>query len=99
MSIKRNKYSDEFKVEAINLAKKIGFTKAAEELGVRDSMIHKWSKKLNQNSRADILSPAKPDLEAEIRQLRKENRYLKEINEVLKKSTAIFSSSLIGDLK
>jgi len=38
-------------------------------------------------------------LEREVGRLQKENGYLKEINKVLKKSTAIFSSDHLGGLK
>ena len=46
--------------------------------------------------------PGKPsyqELEAEIRRLKKELGYVAEINKVLKKSTAIFSSSEMGGLR
>ena len=39
------------------------------------------------------------ELQKEIRRLTRENGYLKEINRVLKKSTAIFSRDLMGGLK
>ena len=45
------------------------------------------------------LTQAYSDLEKEVRRLKKENGYLKEINKVLKKSTAIFSAEHMGGLK
>ena len=39
---KRKTYSEDFKKKAINLASKVGVTKAAEELGVSTSSIYSW---------------------------------------------------------
>ena len=43
---KKKIYSEDFKKKAISLASKIGFTKAAEELGVSTSSIYSWQKSL-----------------------------------------------------
>ncbi len=43
---KRKTYSEDFKKKAINLASKVGVTKAAEELGVSTSSIYSWKKSL-----------------------------------------------------
>ena len=98
MSNYSKRYSEEFKVEAIELAKKIGVSKAEKELGVSNCTIRKWVNALENGSQT-----SKPrsvsELESEIRRLRKENGYLKKINEVLKKSTAIFSNDHFIDSK
>ena len=44
--LKKKIYSEDFKKKAISLASKIGFTKAAEELGVSTSSIYSWQKTL-----------------------------------------------------
>ena len=46
MKPKKREYSKEFKELAVNLASKIGVTKAAEELGVSTSSIYSWQKSL-----------------------------------------------------
>ena len=46
MKPKKREHSKEFKELAVNLASKIGVTKAAEELGVPTSSIYSWQKSL-----------------------------------------------------
>ena len=38
------KYDQEYKVQAVKLAKEIGGTKAAKELGIPEGTIHTWLK-------------------------------------------------------
>ncbi len=97
---KRRTFSEEFKREAIELAEKIGVSKAEKELEIGESSIRAWRQKLT-NSKLQSVSQKKSyqDLERENRQLSKEIGYLKEINKVLKKSTAIFSNDQILNLK
>lgn len=97
--VKRS-FTEEFKREAIELTEKIGISKAEEELGIRGSTLRAWKKKL-QSAGSESASGKKSysELEKENRRLARENGYLKEINKVLKKSTAIFSSDQLGDLK
>ena len=38
------KYDHEYKVQAVKLAKEIGGTKAAKELGIPEGTIHTWLK-------------------------------------------------------
>lgn len=48
--MKNRKYTIEFKLQAIELAKSLGsMKKAANELGISDSNIHDWKKKLLVN--------------------------------------------------
>ena len=44
--LKKKTYSEDFKKKAVNLASKVGVTKAAEELGVSTSSIYSWQKTL-----------------------------------------------------
>ena len=99
MSGKRRKYSREFKEEAMNLAEQVGVVKAAEELGIHHDNIRRWLKAQNGSKQKSIPQASQSALEEENRRLRKEIKYLKQINEVLKKSTAIFSKDHIGDSK
>lgn len=88
-----NKYSDEFKSEAVKLAEKIGINKAATELKVASKSIKNWIQKLNPETQDKVSAASKTvrELEAENRRLKQEIEWLGKINEVLKKSTAIFS--------
>jgi transposase len=94
----KRQFSLEFKKEAIELAKKVGNTKAAKELGLSESLIRSW-KSVFTPSTTTTETKTYSDLEKENKRLNKELYYLKEINKVLKKSTAIFSVDQLGDLK
>ena len=94
-------YSEEFKIEAVKLAEKIGINKAAAETNVASKSIKNWIKKLSPESLDKVSASSKSvrELEAENRRLKKEIEWLGQINEVLKKSTAIFSRDHIKRLK
>lgn len=99
---KRNTYSDEFKTEAVEMANRDGFPKAGKELGVHPTTIRNWSKKQQgPNSKVNLSSKVKTyeELEKELKKAQKELGYLREINKVLKKSTAIFSADQMGNFK
>lgn len=93
-------YSKEFKVEAIARSKTVGKRKTCEELGIAPSSLHRWCHELAGHTTENTSNkPTYQDLEKEVKKLKKELGYVEEINRVLKKSTAIFSSSQIGGLK
>jgi transposase len=82
-------YTLEFKQQAAELAKKIGTTHAAKQLGVPVQSLHTWKKNANKlDSKPDAV---KADLESEIRTLKKEVEELKKVNFILKKAAAFFS--------
>ena len=96
----RNIYTPEFKKEAVERSRIVGVTKAKDELGVSLAALSRWRKEFS--GEASILNSTRPsyeELEKENRRLKKELGYVEEINKVLKKSTAIFSSSQLGGLK
>jgi len=86
----KNSYSPEFKTEAIELAKEIGTTKAAEKLGIKPfqtlSAWVRYSKKIDEDSEFRELEAAK----SEIKKLRKELESEKKITAILKDATAFF---------
>lgn len=94
----RRKFTEEFKREAVELSRKMGITKASEELDVDGATLRNW--RLKEESKGSPKGKKSyAELERENRKLTKENGYLKEINKVLKKSTAIFSSDHMGGSK
>ena len=99
MKSKRS-YTEEFKQEAVARSKVVGATKTCEELGIVSSLLYSWKKKYDNDS---VLKSTKKlsydELEIENRRLKKELGYMEEINKVLKKSTAIFSSDQIKNSK
>lgn len=97
---KRRIFTEEFKREAVELVDKIGISKAEKELDIGNSVLRGWKKKLqNPESKSSSEKKSYSDLEKENRRLAKEIGYLKEINKVLKKSTAIFSNDQMDGLK
>ena len=101
MSKKVKRYSEEFKLEAVKLAERVGIPRAAAELGVTHKSISNWIAKLNPESgpKAAKSNKSFQELEAENRRLLEEIGYIKRINEVLKKSAAIFSADQIRSLR
>jgi len=86
---KPRRYTLEFKQQAVELAKRIGTSPAARQLGVPVQSLHSWKTKANEQG---LISNAKKvDLDAENRQLRKEVEELKKVNQILKKAAAFFS--------
>ena len=97
---KRQKYSLEFKKEAVELSNKIGPKQAAEQLGVNSSSLANWRSKFSEEDKATSNDkPSYEELERENRRLKREIGYIEEINKVLKKSTAIFSNTHLKNLK
>ena len=88
----RSRYTEEFKIDALKLAKSHGnYTEAAKRLGVSDSLLHSWKKTYNITIDSDK-SVEKSFAEAEeLKRLRKENEELKKINYILKRAAAFFS--------
>ena len=96
----KRKFTEEFKREAVELIEKIGIMKAEKELNIGNSTLRNWKKKFeNPDSRAPSGKKSYSELERENRRILKENGYLKEINKVLIKSTAMFSRDHLGGLK
>lgn len=84
-------YSAEFKLEAVKRFEKSGepLTKVAAELGVKPTTMQGWVNKYRKSPEAPF--PGSGHLNAEdekLRKLEKENRELKEENEILKKAAA-----------
>jgi len=98
--VNKKAYSAEFKMEAVARCKNIGQTTASKELGIAPSTLYRWSKE-NPSYTSSITSnkPSYETLENENRRLKKELGYVEEINRILKKGTAIFSSKELGGLR
>ncbi len=92
---KYNTFSEEFKEEAVELANRVGNSQASRDLGTTETSIRNWRKKLNPTPESLLKEENKKsyrELEKENKRLKKELGWMQEINTVLKKSTAIFSS-------
>ncbi|MCB9027104.1 MAG: transposase [Bdellovibrionaceae bacterium] len=95
-----NKYSNEFKQEAVARSKIAGISNTCKELGVSKAALSRWRKEFSVGKLTKSKDrPSYEDLENEVHTPKKELGYIEEINRVLKKSTAIFSSKELGGSK
>ncbi len=94
-------YPHEFKEQAVARCEEVGRSKTCSELGISYSALDRWKSELfnETNDLSTTSRPSYEELEKENRRLKKEIGYIEEINKVLKKSTAIFSSEQIRGLK
>ena len=87
----RKSYTEEFKREAIRLAKERGNLRAAaRDLGISDNTLQNWKKQLDQTPENAFPGNGNPR-DKEFAQLQRDFRRLKEENEILKKAVGIFT--------
>ena len=93
----RRKYTQEFKTEAVALAEKKEkpISQAAKDLGLNESMLRRWIVQTRKAAGTNVrVFPGHGRArDAELTRLRKENKALKEANEILKKAAVIFAQS------
>ena len=95
----RNKYSKEFKLDALRLLEisDKSVSQVERDLGVTPGLLHKWRRRYQVKTNATTEEPSleRSDLEtarARIRQLERELAITQEEREILKKTISIFSS-------
>jgi transposase len=85
-------YPPEFRAEAVRLARTSGksLRQIAEDLGMTSETLRLWLKQadVDEGNRQDGLTTEE---QAELRQLRREVRILREEREILKKAAAFFA--------
>ncbi len=87
----RSPYSDEFRSEAVKLARESGNTmrSVARDLGVSYESVRKWVHQADiDEGRKDGLTTEERD---ELRRLRQENLRLRQERDILKKAAAFFA--------
>ena len=91
----RQKYSEEFKREAVALVTEQGYklAEAARSVGVNANLLSKWRDRFAEESAETRLTG---DEREELKQLRKENRLLKMEKEILKKVSQYFAKEMIS---
>jgi transposase len=93
---KRRKYTREFKESAIELYHSSGKTgkEIADELGISSEVMYRWVRENKEGKTGHIkVFPGQGNpRDEELARLRKEIAELREINEILKKATAIFAT-------
>jgi transposase len=94
MTVKRKKYSKQFKIDAVKLVTEQGYkvSEAARSLEIHEGVLRRWKKQLVDDDATAFPGHGKmsPEKEELIR-LRKENNQLKMEKEILKKAAAFFA--------
>ena len=91
---KNTKYTLEFKQSSAKLAATSDkpISQIAEELGINKNTLHGWVAKYYPKAAGVQRIAVSADLEAEVKQLRKELARAKQERDILKKATAYFAS-------
>lgn len=104
MMSKNRQYDNDFKVQAVKLAKEIGTEKAAKELNVPSNTLYGWVNKakaggldisLGERNPEDALNIAQENqqLKKKTNAMEKEIKRLNEMNEFLEDAAAFFAAS------
>jgi transposase len=91
----RRVYTKEFKAEAVALAgkKEKPISQIAKDLGINENMLRRWMQASRETAGSGVQAfpgHGRPR-DAELARLRKENKALREANEILKKAAVIFA--------
>ena len=95
MTRRRRQYSQEFKVQAVEMVIEQGLSvsEVARDLGVHPNVLRKWKQKLIEDGSGAFPGNGRLSAEQEeIRKLREENRQLRMERDILKKATAFFAN-------
>lgn len=86
-------YSQEFKQEAVALVVEQGYSvaEAARSLGVNANLIYKWREVIEAQTNGSALGATERE---ELKQLRAENKRLRQEREILKKASAFFAREM-----
>jgi transposase len=93
MKKKRQKYTQEFKEEAVKLITEQGYqiTEATRNLGVNENMLGRWKREIEGGGEEVSGLQGGTAIQTELNRLRKENKRLKMEREILKKAAAFFA--------
>ena len=87
----RKQYTNEFKAEAVQLARSSGkpVAQIARDLGLKENILYRWMKIFGSPN--DGSGKITPNEHEELMRLRREIRILKEERDILKKAAAYFA--------
>lgn len=96
MSVKRKKYSQQFKLEALQLYEngEHSMAQVERELGITSGLLGKWREEVLRAKGEAEAFPGNgnlPDSQVRIRELERENAELRQEKEILKKVLGIYS--------
>ena len=91
----RRKFTDEFKDVAVKLVTDQGYklSEAARNLGIHETQLRRWVK--SKSPDATPATPSMAQLQAELKQLKRENDRLRMEREILKKAAAFFAKESV----
>ena len=89
-SLKRTQYSPQFKEQAVERATRDGVPKAAQDLGIAQSMLYNWVSKSRQTGQPFEDQKLQ---QAELARLRRENARLEQELAFVKKAAAYFAKN------
>ena len=90
MSRTRRTFTDDFKQQAVNLSIELGSaTKAAQELGINESLIRNWTKRSTSEKSLKSVDPTFSV--EEFKRLQRECEKQKKVIHILKSAAAFFS--------
>lgn len=87
----RTQYSQSYKDDALSLAERIGFAKAATQLGVQESQLYYWKNKFRQQQTSSEREQLLADENARLKRLLAEQA---EELAIVKKAAAYFAKHL-----
>ena len=92
---KRREFTEEFKREAVRLARERGnLVQTARELGLHETVLQRWKKRLEETPQNETPFPGKGNpRDEEMDRLRRELARVREENEILKKAVGIFTKA------
>ena len=91
----RNHYTEEFKKDAVRLVLSRGnrtVAEISEELGVSQSMLHRWHKRYGGKAQAGAVSGQ--EQREDVERMRRRLRELEQENALLKKAAALFAKEV-----
>ena len=92
MPTPRKLYTEEFKRDAVRLAKERGnLSQTARDLGLCAPVLQRWKRALEQAPQRPFPGNGNPK-DPDLARLERENARLREENEILKKAVGIFTS-------
>jgi transposase len=90
---RRNKYTREFKEEAVNLITELGYSlsETAKNLEIHPNLLCRWKREFSEETQEENYPTDKASLHMEVNRLRLENKQLRMEREILKKAAAFFA--------
>jgi len=85
---RRNKYTREFKEEAVKLVTELGYSlsEAAKNLEIHPNLLCRWKREFSEEAKEEVIPTDKASLRMEVNRLSLENKRLRMEREILKKA-------------